>query len=215
MNTIKNRFKEMRILTCVLFLLVGNTAKVSAQDTIAINLETILKVGGAANLTIKEYKERQELSLAKLAKAKEWWLPEVYAGVQTHQLWGAAMNADGRFFLDVTRQNLWGGLGVNATWDFAEGIYNVKAAHLKSEANKYLTQAESNQQLLKMIHSYYDLMTAQLNFNAYESLVIQSDKIAQQIQIQLEAGLLYESDLLVAKSNKNHLQLEMIQAKKA
>ncbi|MFT5668525.1 MAG: outer membrane protein TolC [Vicingaceae bacterium] len=215
MNTIKNRFKEMRILTCVLFLLVGNTAKVSAQDTIAINLETILKVGGAANLTIKEYKERQELSLAKLAKAKEWWLPEVYAGVQTHQLWGAAMNADGRFFLDVTRQNLWGGLGVNATWDFAEGIYNVKAAHLKSEANKNLTQAESNQQLLKMIHSYYDLMTAQLNFNAYESLVIQSDKIAQQIQIQLEAGLLYESDLLVAKSNKNHLQLEMFQAKKA
>ena len=66
-----------------------------------------------------------------------------------------------------------------------------------------------------MIYAYYELMTAQLNYNAYQNLVIQSDKIAQQMQIQLEAGLLYESELLLAKSNKNHLQIAMYSAKKA
>jgi len=214
MNALKNKFKEMRTLSCILFLLVANTTRVLAQDSIPINLEIILEIGGATNLTIKEYKERQELSLAELTKAKEWWLPEIYVGAKTHQLWGAAMNADGRFFLDVTRQNLWGGVGLNASWDFATGIYQVKSAQLNREASHYLTQAESNQQLLKMIHAYYDLMSAQLNFNAYKNLVIQSDSISHQIQIQVEAGLLYESDLLLAKSNKNHLQLEMFQAKK-
>lgn len=215
MKRLNNRLKEIGLLSFTLFLLIANTTKAKAQDTIPINLEKILELGGADNLTIKEYKERQELSLAELTKAKEWWLPEIYAGVQTHQLRGATMNADGRFFLDVNRQNLWGGLGLNAKWDFADGIYSAKAANLKNKSIQYLTQAERNQQLLQMIYAYYELMTAQLNYNAYQNLVIQSDKIAQQMQIQLEAGLLYESELLLAKSNKNHLQIAMYSAKKA
>jgi len=215
MKTLNNRIKKIGLLSFVLFLIVVNSNRLNAQDTIPINLEKVLELGGADNLTIKEYKERQELSLAELTKAKEWWLPEIYAGVQTHQLWGAAMNADGRFFLDVNRQNLWGGLGLNANWDFADGIYNAKSANLRSQASQYMTQAERNQQLLKMIDAYYNLMTAQLNYNAYQNLVSQSDSIVQQIQIQVEGGLRYESELLLAKSNKNHLQVEMLNAKKA
>ena len=215
MKALNNRLKEIVLLSFVLFLVIANTTKALAQDTIPINLEKILKLGGADNLTIKEYKERQELSLAKLDKAKEWWLPEIYAGAQTEQLWGAAMNADGRFFLDVNRQNLRSGLGLNANWDFADGIYNAKSANLRSQARQYLTQAERNQQLLAMIDAYYELMTAQLNYNAYQNLVNQSESIVQQIQIQVEGGLLYESELLLAKSNKNHLQVEMLNAKKA
>lgn len=214
MKNLKNRLKEIGLLSFVLFLLIANMNQAVAQDTIPINLEKILELGGADNLTIKEYKERQELSLSELTKAKEWWLPEIYAGAQTHQLWGAAMNADGRFFLNVNRQNLWGGLGLNANWDFADGIYNAKSANLRSQSSLYMTQAERNQQLLKMIYAYYDLMTAQLNYNAYQKLVIQSDSIVQQIQIQVEGGLRYESELLLAKSNKNHLQVEMLNAKK-
>ncbi|MBW6481930.1 MAG: TolC family protein [Vicingaceae bacterium] len=202
------------IKTVVCLVFVANFQWSNAQEILPLTLEKVLELGGADNLTIKEYKERQELSLAELTKSKEWWLPEIYAGVQTHQLWGAAMNADGRFFLDVNRQNLWGGLGLNANWDFADGIYSAKSANLRNQASQYLTQAERNQQLLKMIDAYYNLMTAQLNYNAYQNLVTQSDSIVQQIQIQVEGGLLYESELLLAKSNKNHLQVEMLNAKK-
>ncbi len=215
MKALNNKVKEIGLLSFVLFLIVANTCHLAAQDTIPISLEKILELGGAENLTIKEYKERHELSLAELTKAKEWWLPEIYAGAQTQQLWGAAMNADGRFFLDVNRQNLWGGLGLNINWDFADGIYNAKSADLRSQASQYLTRAERNQQLLKMINAYYELMTAQLNYSAYQRLVGQSDTIVQQIQIQVEGGLLYESELLLAKSNKSHLQVEMLNAKKA
>ena len=89
MKRLNNRLKEIGLLSFTLFLLIANTTKAKAQDTIPINLEKILELGGADNLTIKEYKERQELSLAELTKAKEWWLPEIYAGVQTHKLRGA------------------------------------------------------------------------------------------------------------------------------
>lgn len=201
-------------LTYTLFLLIGLANATVAQDTLRLTLQKVLKIGGANNLTIEAYQEKQALSLAALADAKEWWLPEIYAGVQTQQLWGAAMNADGRFFLDVNRQNLWGGFGLNANWDFADGIYNTKAASLRSQADQYTSQAERNQQLLKIVNDYYDLMVAQLAHKAYQDLVAQSDSIVKQIQLQVENGLRYESELLLAKSKKNRLRVAMLDARK-
>ena len=197
----------------VAFLLVAATFAVNAQTTLPINLQTVLEMGGANNLTIKEFKAKQELAEANLSKAKEWWLPDVYAGLQTQQLWGAAMNADGRFFLDVNRQNLWGGLGLNANWNFAEGIYKTKSAKLQVQASVYKTQAERNNTLLATIKAYYNLQTAQMKVVAYKNLVAQSDTITQQISIQVDAGLRYQSELLLSKSNQSHLKIEMLNAK--
>lgn len=185
---------------------------VRAQEVLPITLDKVLELGGANNLTIKEYQERQNLAAADVLKAKEWWLPEVYGGVQTHLLWGAVMNGNGNFYLDVNRNNLWLGLGANINWDFAEGIYAAKAAKFENEASLYRTEAKKNQALLKSINAYYDLMTAQLNLVAYKNLVVQSDSIIQQIQVLVDVGLRYQSEVLLAKSNKNHLKVEMLNA---
>jgi outer membrane protein TolC len=188
--------------------------QVNAQDIIQpINLETVLQIGGANNLTILEYKRRQELALADHAKAKEWWLPDIYAGASIHQLWGNAMNSDGFFFTDVNRQSFWGGLGLNASWDFGEGIFRANAAELKTKAAFYQTEAEKNQALLEMVEAYYDFLAAQNYYKAYEQLASQADTIAQQIEIQVKAGILFESDDLLAKSNYNHLRVEMLNAR--
>jgi outer membrane protein TolC len=185
----------------------------TAQNIQPINLETVLKLAGANNLTIQEYQQRQELALANLSKAREWWLPDVYAGVQTHQLWGAAMNTDGRYFLDVNRNYLWLGLGLDANWNFGDGIFNTKAAKLSAQAAQYQTQAERNKALLKSIEAYYDFAAAQLYYQAYQKLAEQADTISRQIDIQVQIGLRYESDLLLSKSNLNHLKIQMLNAK--
>ncbi|WP_373492720.1 hypothetical protein, partial [Aquiflexum sp.] len=69
MKKLSKRIKGIELLSFILFLLIAHTNQILAQDTIPINLEKILELGGADNLTIKEYKERQELSLAELTKA--------------------------------------------------------------------------------------------------------------------------------------------------
>jgi len=194
----------------VIFVLISQQGK--AQETLPINLQTVLELGGANNLTIKEFLAKQELAEANLSKSKEWWLPNVYAGVRTFQLWGAASNADGRFFLDVSRQNLWAGLGLNANWNFAEGIYKTKSAKLQVQASVFETQAKRNNTLLATIKAYYDLQTSQMKLIAYKNLVAQSDTITQQVAIQVEAGLRYQSELLLSKSNQNHLIIEMLNA---
>jgi len=186
---------------------------ISAQDKIQlINLETVLKIGGANNLTIQEFKLRQQLALAELTKAKEWWLPTVYTGTTFHQLWGNAMNGDGNFFTDVNRQNIWGGIGLNASWDFGEGIFKTKAIEYKVQSATFNTQAEQNKLLLQIISTYYDFLSAQLFYKAYEKLAKQADTIANQISVQVEAGISYESESLLAKSNYKHLKVKTISA---
>jgi outer membrane protein TolC len=179
---------------------------------VAVNLETALELAGANSLTIKEYKLRHDLALADAAKAKEWWLPDLYAGTSVHQLWGNAMNGNGAIFTDVNRQNFWGGLGVNASWDFGKGPFLTDAADLKAQAVAFATEAEQNKALLTIIETYYDFLVAQLYAKEYAQLAKQAEIIADQIEIQVSAGLLYQSELLLAQSNYNHLQVQMMTA---
>ncbi len=211
MYSMKNNLNKYGLQSFVVtFLCIFAVLKAQSQDVQPINLETVLELSGANNLTIQEYKQRQELALANLDKAKEWWLPDIYAGVQTHQLWGAAMNADGRFFLDVDRGNLWVGLGLDARWNFTEGIYQTKAAKLKVQAAKYKTQVERNKVVLKSIEAYYDFAAAQMFYQAYQQLADQASAISKQIDIQVQSGLQYESELLLSKSSLNHMKIQML-----
>lgn len=210
LSTIKTNKVKTTIPTILLLLLI---TILHGQESLPLTLEKALQLGGANNLTIKEYQQRQQLAAAQHTKAKEWWLPEINAGIQTHQLLGAAMNGNGRFFIDISRNNLWAGLGLDLNWDFAEGIYATKAAELKAKAATYQTQADRNSAILNIINTYYDFLTAQLSYQAWQQLTIQADTLSQQIDIQVQAGLRYQSDVLLAKSNLNHLKVQALQAK--
>jgi len=207
--------RYLNFLMAIQFILhFGFISLVNAQDkTQPINLETVLQLGGANNLTIEEYRQRQALALANLDKAREWWLPDIYAGTSIHQLWGNAMNGDGNFFTNVNRQNFWGGIGLNATWDFGDGVFKTNGAKLQADASVYLTQSEQNKALLSAIRAYYDFLAAQLYYKAYQQSAAQANTIASQIAIQVEAGIRYQSELLLAKSNYNHMKVEMLNAK--
>ncbi|MFZ6010779.1 MAG: TolC family protein [Bacteroidota bacterium] len=196
----------------LLAFFISAIMKVSAQEILPIDLQSVLEMGGASNLTIKEFHSRQELANASYSKTREWWLPEVYAGLETHRLWGAVMNGNGSFFLDVSRNSLWTGVGLNANWNFADAVYKTKAAKLQVLASASQTRAEKNKALLAMVKVFYDLQTAQLKLIAYQRLVSQADTITQQIAVQVDAGLRYQSELLLSRSNQNHLKIEMLNA---
>lgn len=201
------------IFFMLLFVLKALQAQTPAGDTTAISLIEVLKWGGANNLTIKEYEQKEKLAEANLAQSREWWVPEVYAGFNLHYLKGTAMNTDGRFFQDVTQKNSSSGLGLSATWNFGNGIWNVKAQKLRVEAGKFLTRAERNNVLLKAIDAYYDFLAVRLFYQAYQSIDAQSDTIVQQMKLQVNSGLAYQSDLLITQSNLSHIRIQRLQAK--
>lgn len=206
--------KTIFVSTIIIVAVNFTVFEVSAQNkSYPINLDAVLKLAGANNLTVKEYELKYQQSLAEHSKAKEWWLPSIYFGATTHFLNGAAMNTDGQIFQPVNRNNLWAGVGLSAEWDFSKGIYNTLAAKQKADAVKYQSQEERNQAILKAIETYYDLQTEQLKYIALQALVNQSDSLSQQIKIQVDAGLRYQSEYLLAQSNYNHLKISLLQTK--
>ncbi len=202
-----------KVLMFILFSWI--TFSVNGQDKpIPFTLEDVLQAIHTDNLVIQKYQEQVSLAQANYILAKEWWVPELYGGIRTFQLWGAAMNADGRFFLDVNAENLWLGLGIQAQWDFSEAVYNPRSARLQREAAEFQNAAARNSAILKAVRTYYALLLAQQEISAYTKLLDQAEEIIEQVDVQVEAGLLYESELLMAKSNAKHLKVTLTQARK-
>jgi outer membrane protein TolC len=113
----------------------------------------------------------------------------------------------------VNRNNLWTGLGIGAEMDFSKGFYSSFAAKQKAEAMNYQSTAEKNKAILQAVQAYFDLQAEQLKYFFLQQLVSQSDTLSQQIKIKMDAGLLYQSDYLMAQSNYNHLKISMLQTK--
>lgn len=218
MKLTKNRLSIYSQLNLLIWTLIFSFQSIAqpAQNQIpqAISLELALQMAGANNLTLQHYILQQELADAELNKSKEWWLPQIYGGVQTHKLMGAAMNTDGKYGLDLNRDNLWAGLGLDISWEISEGIYQKKSAKFKSEAIGYSNQAERNKTLLNIIDHYYDFLLAQLTEEAYGQLIIQADTLSKQLKIQSEAGLRYQSEYLLATSNLNHFKIKSLESSK-
>lgn len=199
---------------CIHILLLLVSASASAQKVERLSLEEVLKLGGANNLTIAECQAQQDLAMAQLASSKEWWLPDIYLGVNGHYLNGSAMNGDGFFFTDVRRKYFNAGVGFDAVWQPAQGVYGVKANAARTEVAKLKSDVARNEELLRITSLYYDCLLAQMTYTLYADLLKQSDTIVAHLTIEENAGLQYQSDLLLAKSNNRHLKYQMIEAEK-
>ncbi len=209
-HPITNTNIKMRIVPFILLLfLLGLSVNTQAQTkvktkTMALDLENALQLAGANNLTIKAYQLKHEEAIAQHKSAKEWWYPTIQAGIRLHQLNGAVMNGDGRFFTNVDRQNVWGGIGANLELDLGNGIFSAAAAKQKIAATQMATKAAKNETILAVVHQYYDLQSEQMKNFALQQLKEQSEEMAAQLEVQVDVGLGYKSDWLLAKSNISH-----------
>lgn len=200
----------------LLFLALNSSAYSQAQmqpvKKIAVNLPTILKLAGANNLTIKQYELQYQLSQAQVDKAREWFLPTIELGPTMHYLNGAAMQTNGSVLSDVTQKELWLGGGFAGSIDFNKGIFDVKAKKQESAAVKFESQAQRNGVILDAISDYYDLMVAQFGYIELRNLSIQADTLTEQIKLQADAGLRYQSEYLLAQTNADHIRFQLADA---
>ena len=87
------------------------------------------------------------------------------------------------------------------------------AAKQNAQAAHYYSLAEKNKTILQAVSNYFDLQSSQLKYAFLQQLVMQSDTLTQQIKIQVDAGIRYQSEYLLSQSNFNHLKISLLQAK--
>jgi outer membrane protein TolC len=210
-HSIKDR---IRLVVGLLLVAAANNVAGQIRDTVPdltagfetyqVDLETVLQLAGADNLTIKEFRARQDLARVEEKISKEWLLPDAFLGATLHHLSGSAMNADGRFFRDVDRNQMWGGARIGLSWIPGEGIYQTLAAKQNTLASGYLLQAKKNETILGAILVFYDLQEKQAEYKTLVNLLNYSDRISKQLKIQVDNGQQYRSEYLLARSNYNN-----------
>lgn len=205
------------ILILLLALLFGSTlfgSTLMAQQATPLHLTLDQYIDKCKNnsLIIKKQTIQDEMAMAEYTQAKQWWLPDLFAGTRFHHLDGSAMNGDGGIFRDVDRQNRWYGGEIDLNWNIVEGMGNVKAKKMAAEATQINNTVALNQSVVDAINTYYQLLVAEMENNIYADLINDKRALIEQLTIQVDAGLRLESELLLAKSNVQRLKLQALSA---
>ena len=194
------------------FYTVGMVSAQAQDNVMPINIETVLKLSGSNNLEIAEVTARYELAKAKQAEAKEWILPSLNPGINLTSYNGTIQDVVG-VFVDVDKNSFWAGINITADWNLGDGIYNQLASKQYLELAGHEKSIIEAQATLKAIRIFYNLGAAQSKLLALEKLVSKSDDILKQLTLQVEQGITYKSDLLLAQANHNHLRIEYSKAR--
>ena len=201
-----NRFSFLCRSSFFCLILLSMSLLSYAQEKIELNLTKALELAGANNATINMLSMEEALSAAKYSVEKNWWIPELYAGLDLHQLWGNALNSDGRIFQDATQQSFSGALGIHALFDFKEGAKNKNLQKYQMESQSIKSIVARNEYILDVVRHYYHMVGAHLEAESYANLVTQNDSIITQLELLVGEGLQYNTDLLLARSSReNHL----------
>ena len=197
------------IVLLINFLLVLNGV---SQDRLEISLKSLLEMAKVDNPTLQLIQLQEDKAKAELELEKKWWMPSLKLQADLHQLWGNVMNSDGRIFTDVDRQSFSGALGIGTVIDLQKGSKNknLKAYELRSKSIR--SQIDRNNYVLELIEVYYQLLSLHQEKTAYQNLMVQSDVIIEQLRVLVKEGLQYNTDLLLAKSNRNNLHYQYQEA---
>ena len=207
--------KTGQIIGALLFCYLFIPDCLVAQDSrraMPINLETVLKLAGANNLKIAEIKAKHKIAKAKAHKAKEWIYPSVNPGFLLSNTVGSVQNAEGAF-LETDKNSFWAGAAITANWSIGKASYNYLAAKQNIVTAELWLQAEKNQQILKAIQAYFELGASQGELSSLIDISQKSNDIVRQIEVHVNSGIRYKSDLLLAKAKNNHIQLSVSDAR--
>ena len=183
-----------------------------AKTQMPIDLNTVMKLAGANNLRVAEMDARRELAIAEAKTAKEWFLPTISPGVLLVGYEGNAQATDGTF-IEVNKNSFWGGAAITADWNLGDAVFSYLEAKQDIKTAEYATAAESNRVQLEAVKTYYELGAAQGKLTALNKIVKKAADITRQIEFQVEAGIRYKSDVLLAKANLNHIKIEQSNAR--
>ncbi len=191
-----------------LCLLVAALQAQEEVPTYPIDLLTVLDMAGGDNLAHRAIQQKYQVAIEQQNASKNWWLPELYGGLQLHQLNGAAMNDDGRFFTNVNRQNVWGGVGFVLDLDLANGIFQNQATQAKTQTQIYQNEVDKNNMMLQAAQLYFELQAAQFKIAALQEMAEHAGDFVKQLELEHEAGLVYQSEVLLASSNWQHYEIQ-------
>jgi outer membrane protein TolC len=138
---------------------VASAASTTVAYVASIDLPSALAVIGARSVEVRYAEAKVEEARQGIYAAYGSLLPTAYAGVVAHAHRDALQQTTGEF-VDVTKQQEFGGGGVQVQWDAGSAIFNGLAAARRADAAEAETATARADAALAVAEGYFGLVRA-------------------------------------------------------
>ncbi len=185
---------------------------IQAQDTLYLSHNKLLELTLNHNLQIQKNELNYRLAKISFYKSIGHNLPDLGIGIKRYELDGFTQSTEGDF-VDVNKNNEWNGKSFRISLDLSNLLFNSIAENKDVKAAFYNKEILNLDEQITVFSNYYRLVASKEKEKAITSFVSKNKEIVSQLQLQVSAGLRLQSELLLAQSNLNNLEIKLLQQK--
>jgi outer membrane protein TolC len=165
-----------------------------------INLPTALRLADARAIDVALASERIKVAAAQLERARVLWLPTVYAGVDYFRHDGKIQDTAGNI-LDVSKSAFMAGAGPVAIFALADALLQPLAARQIVRARQAGLQATTNDTLLAVAESYFNVQQARGELAGAEDTVRRNEDLLRRTGELVQGGLAPPVEVVRARAD--------------
>ena len=198
--------------------------KLDEPNTYLIDLPTALRLADANNLLVAAAREQIAVAMARVDAASALWLPSVRGGTNYNRHDGAIQDVRGIQF-NTTRGALYAGAGagiygagtpiipgIYANFHLADALFQPLAARQFAGSRNRAAAAETNNTLLQVTLTYFELMRAGKDVAIAETVRNDAQKLADLTSVYAETGAGLPSD---ANRARAELALRLVEVQRS
>lgn len=186
-------------------------ARVPEGGMMPVDLPSVIRLASKGNIDVQLVRERVREAHARALQAGQWYLPVVRPAIRYQRVDGLVQGTEGNI-VDVGKENVFAGAGVFLKWELGEGPYQELAAQQRSQASRAAWRAEQTGQVSRAAEAYMDLLQAQSGQAIAEQSVALYETFVAETQSKVDVGGGFEGDVLRARANLSHAQVQQSRA---
>ncbi len=168
------------------------------EGTQPIDLPTVMRLAGANSLDVAWVREKVHEAHARRTLATERFLPTVGGAFTYKRHEGVTQATDGTF-VDVEKQQTFGGGQGTLSWQLGEAVYETLATSRRLEGARAGLAAAERTAVLDAAIAYFDLVRETMKAQVAEDSAKAAEKMAADLKVGVDAGHGFQGDVLRAR----------------
>ena len=174
---------------------------------VAVDLPTVLRFVGETRETLAVLIARENAAAADAGKfsAALGFFPSVRPRLSWFRHEGRIQDTQGEF-LDVDKQNAFGGVGLELALNPADAVFQTLSAYRRADASHADLETASQETLREAAHRFYDLVLARQRQRIQQEALVRAQAFVELQQARAEQGVGLAVDALRARAHAAEVQ---------
>ena len=175
-----------------------------------LSAEYVLELALSSPVFLNESTARLQFAEGELESARRWWMPVTTFGATSFAHNGNALNANGEIFNEVEARSAELGVGFYFNADAGRGLSGVETARISQKATIQEVKADRDAFVLSCMNLFISAVSATREYEYFLTAANELVEIEKQYEALADLGLRPQSDALMAKAERLHLESQTL-----